>query len=116
MCCDRGDDVGSEHVTYYQLRDTDKSLQDILSDCSYSVIGLIIINNSNHPLLSDDIVKNGIPQSLPMYIVSSQDGKDLISYVQRHGEGSVQVKIVVGNGFALSESMFDRDNQRLLLG
>ena len=72
--------MGSELVTYYQLSDSDKSLKDILSVCSSSVIGLIIINNSDSRLLSDDIVKNGTSASIPVYIiiVSSWDGKDLI--------------------------------------
>jgi len=100
--------VGSELVTYYQLSDSDKSLKDILSVCSSSVIGLIIINNSDSRLLSDDIVKNGTSASIPVYIVSSRDGKDLISYVQKHSEGSVQVKMVVENGTVLSDSMIDR--------
>ena len=99
MCCNPESVVGSEHVTYHVLRDSDKSLSAVI-DCyiESNIVGLIIINNTDSIFLSDDFDTRYVPPRPPrppVYIISSGDGERLRKFVETHEEGSVQIKVLV---------------------
>ena len=95
-CCDPDSDVGSEHVTYHVLTGSDKSLSEVIDRYVESnVVGLIIINSTDSVFLSNDFKGRYVPQTPPVYIISSGDGEQLIKFVRAHDEGFVQVKVLV---------------------
>jgi len=98
MCCEPDRDVGSEHVTYHKLTESDENLSAVMAGYSESnIVGLIIINTTNSTFLSNDFINNGgtIPSTPPVYIVSSGDGKQLSTFVDAYEEGLVQIKVSV---------------------
>ena len=96
MCCNPESVVGSEHVTYHVLRDSDKNLSAVM-ECyiESNVVGLIIINNTDSIFLSDDFDARYVPSRPPVYIISSGDGERLRKFVETYEEGSVQIKVLV---------------------
>ena len=81
ICCNPDTDVADEHVIYYQLTDTEKSLTDVVKkhcDNRPNVIGLIIINYLPSNFLPDDILKEGIPSQPPIYVVSCENAEQLL--------------------------------------
>ena len=97
MCCDPDCDVGSEHVTYHILTDSDKTLSSVIEHYleEYNIVGLVIVNNTNSTSLSNDIITRYIPPTPPVYVVSSGDGERLSAFVKGHDEGAVQIKVLV---------------------
>ena len=98
MCCDPDSDVGSEHVTYHTLTDTDDNLSTVVEyHIESNIVGLIIINNTNGTALSNDLASRYVAPStpIPLYIVSSRDGEQLRALVKGYSEGSVQIKVLV---------------------
>ena len=96
MCCDPDSDVGSEHVTYHALTDSDKNLASAIERYVEShVVGLIIINSIDSLFLSDDFRGRYVPETPPVYIISSGDGEKLRKFVKAHEDGSVLIKVLV---------------------
>ena len=96
MCCDPDSDVGSEHVTFHQLTDSDESLTIIIERYVESnAVGLIIINSTESLFLSDDFKGRYVPSTPPVYIISSGDGEKLRRLVEAHDEGVVLIKVLV---------------------
>ena len=98
ICCDPDSDIGSEHVTYHTVTDTDDNLSTIVEyHIESNIVGLIIINNTNSTTLSNHLASRYVAPSTPMplYIVSSRDGEILRPFVEAHEEGSVYVKVSV---------------------
>lgn len=98
MCSPPDSGVGSEHVTYHRLGDPDDH-DNLSSMINYyvtesNVMGLIIINAANSTILPDNFVDTESPE-IPIYVVSSRDGDQIERFVSSHGEGDVQIKILV---------------------
>ena len=95
-CVTPESEMDCQHVTYYKLIDSDKSLSTILARYSESNIqGLIIINSTNSVSLSDDfVVKEGEIFIPAVYVVSLEDGKELEKLIGVRKE-SVLVKMQV---------------------
>ena len=95
MCCDPDSDVGSEHVTYHVLTDSDKSLASVI-ECHVesNVVGLIIINSIDSVFLSDEVNAGYVPPTLPVYIISARDGEQLRKFVGAFDIGLVQIKVL----------------------
>ena len=96
MCCHPDYDVGSEHVTYHALTDSDKNLASAI-ECHMwnNIVGLIIINSTDSLFLSDDFRGRYVPETPPVYIISSGDGEKLRKFVEAHEDGSVLIKVLV---------------------
>lgn len=105
-CCEPDSDVGSEHVTYHMLTHSDDSLSTVMAKYTESnIVGVIIINSTNSTFLSNDFVNNSdVPVTVPVYIVSSGDGERLKKFVALHGEGPVQIKVLVESAVDLLSS------------
>ena len=98
MCCDPDAEVGGEHVTYHMLKAEDDNLSTVVEyHIESNIVGLIIINHINSLSLSNDLVTRYVAPSppMPLYIVSSRDGKQLKELVEGHEEGLVQIKVSV---------------------
>ena len=99
MCCDPSEYVGGQYVTYHKLTGLDDSLSSILADyCKKpNVIGLIIINTTGSPFLSNEVSskEGGVPgSSPPVYVISSSDGEQLKNLIA-HKRETVEVKVSV---------------------
>ena len=110
MCCTSDSDLPGEHIIFYQLTHSVNSLLEVAEECcedEANVVGLIVVNFEKSCFLPDDILKNGVPQGPPMYVVSVEDGEQLFDFMSAQvSEGDVQVKVLV-------ESSLDADNPRL---
>jgi len=86
------------------------SLLEVVEECcedEANVVGLIVVNFQKSCFLPDDILKNGVPQVPPIYVVSVEDGEQLLDFMSAQvNEGDVQVKVLV-------ENTLDVDNPRL---
>ena len=100
MCCDPSDYVGGQYVTYHKLTGVDDSLSSVLADYfkKPNVIGLIIINTTGSPFLSNEFSskEGGLPQSSPpVYVISSADGEQLTNFIAHNKQETVEVKVSV---------------------
>ena len=98
MCCEPNAVVGGEHVTYHTLTEEDDNLSKAVEyHIESHVVGLVIINSTNSLTLPNDLVTRYVAPSppIPLYIVSSRDGKQMKEFVEGHEEGLVQIKISV---------------------
>lgn len=99
--CAPDSDLPSEHVIYYQLTDTEKSLMDVVQehcDEASKVVGLIVINFMSSNFLPGKILIKGIPQKPPMYVVTQEDGEQIIEFFKAEVDvGDIKVKVVAEN-------------------
>jgi len=99
ICCNPDANVNDEHVVYYQLTDTEKSLAGIvkeLCDTSPNIVGMIIMNYLPSNYLQDDILKDGIPPWPPIYVVSCKDAEQLMIFDSVNvNEGDLMVRVQV---------------------
>ena len=95
VCCELDEDIGIEYVTYHKLTDLDDNLSAVMVQyAKQNIVGLIIINTTNSTALSYDFInKAEIPSTPPVYIISSEDGEKLKNFVNKHGEGAVQIMV-----------------------
>jgi len=88
-----------EHIVCYQLTDSDNCLADVVDECCEeedNVVGLIIANYERSCFLPDEILKNGIPKAPPIYVVSVDDGGQILDFLSAQvNMGDVQVKVVI---------------------
>ena len=97
--CKPDTDVAGEHVIHYQLTESDESLADVVKkhcDNKPNIVGLIILHYLPSNFLSNDLLKEGIPQKPPIYVVSCEDGEDIIhldAFNVNEGDLKVRVKV-----------------------
>ena len=100
-CCAPDSDLPSEHVIYYQLTDTEKSLVDVVEehcDEDSNVVGLIIINFMSSNFLPSEILNRGMPQKPPIYVVTQEDGEQIIEFFNTQvNDGDIKVKVLAEN-------------------
>ena len=99
MCCTSDSDLPGEHIICYQLTDSENSLLKVVEECceeEANVVGLIIVNFEKSCYLSDKILKNGIPQAPPIYVVAVEDGEQIFDFISAQvSMGDAQVKVLV---------------------
>ena len=99
MCCTSDSDLPGEHIICYQLTDSENSLLKVVEECceeEANIVGLIIVNSEKSCYLPDEILKNGIPQVPPIYVVSVEDGEDIFDFISAQvSEGDAQVRVLV---------------------
>lgn len=91
------DDISGEYITYHKLTDTVENFSAVVAKHAESnVIGLVVINTVNSTFLANDFV-NVIDKSSapPVYVVSLEDGEQLIAFIKAHDKGAVQIKVLV---------------------
>jgi len=100
-CCAPDSDPPSEHVIYYQLTDMEKSLVDVVEehcDEESNVIGLIIINFMSSNFLPGEILNRGMPQKPPIYVVTREDGEQILEFFSTQvDDGDIKVKVLAEN-------------------
>jgi len=110
--CKPGIVVTGDHVIYYQLTESDKSLTDVVKKCcdnKPNVVGLIIVHYIPSNSLSNEFLKQGIPQYPPVYVVSCEDAEriiDLDGFNLNEGDLIVRVKV---------ESQVDSESSKITL-
>jgi len=97
--CKPDSNVTDEHVIYYQLTESDESLTDVVKKCcdnKPNVVGLIIVHYLPSNFLSTELLKEGVPQKPPIYVVSCDDGEDIMHLDAFNvNEGDLKVRMTV---------------------
>ena len=97
ICCSPNNVIGSECVTYHKLIDSDQSLSTVMTRyLESSLVGLIIINTTNRLSLPDnfDSSEGEVSLTLPVYVVSLEDGEKLEEFLRARKEEFVEVTVV----------------------
>ena len=95
ICCSPDNNINNEHISYIKASDTKESLYDVVDNCSELIQGLIIINSSPGTKLPDELLEDGIPKHLPVYVVSLEDEIKLHGFISAQEAGDVQMKVLV---------------------
>jgi len=99
MCCTSDSGVPGEHIICYQLTISDNSLQEVVEECcedESNVVGLIIVNFEKSYYLPNNVLKNGVPQAPPIYVVSVGDGEQIFDFINAQVDvGDAQVRVLV---------------------
>ena len=99
MCCTSDSDLPGEHIICYHLTNSENSLPAVVEECcedESNVVGLIIVNFEKNCFLPDEILKNGIPQAPPIYVVSVEDGEQIFDFISAQvNVGNTQVRVLV---------------------
>jgi len=98
ICCKKASEIYGENVVFYKLANAEESLADVISKkCSDDVdsmtVGFIIANITPDTALPSEVLKKGIPENPPVYIVSSNDGEQIESLLSQYGI-RLQVKVL----------------------
>ena len=99
MCCTSDSGIPGEHIICYQLTISDNSLLEVVEECcedESNVVGLIIVNFEKSYYLPDKILKNGVPQAPPIYVVSVEGGEQIFDFINAQTNvGDAQVRVLV---------------------
>lgn len=102
--CKPETEMTSGHVTYYQLTESDESVANVVEKHfanKPNVVGLVIINFTSSNFLSNEILKGGIPNIPPIYVVSCEDGEhivDLDAFNVNEGDLKIRVQVSSDSG------------------